>query len=55
MRGRVGREKVRDPWADLPEQEADSPRTREERRKSQVGPSKLLDKPGCPKGGCLRL
>ena len=32
------REEDRDPWADLLEQEADSPCTREERRKIQVGP-----------------
>ena len=31
------REEDRDPWADLLEQEADSPCIREERRKGQVG------------------
>lgn len=54
---RVGRgkerERERDPWADL-EQGVDSARTREERRTSQFGPSKVLDEASCPEGGVPR-
>lgn len=52
---RVEREEDRDPWADLLEQEALTLHASGERRKRAKLGRKLLDKPGCPKGGLPSL
>lgn len=51
----MGREEDRDPWADLLEQEADFSMHQGREKEGPSWATKLLDMPGCPKGGLPSL